>query len=147
MAFQALILGMAGNAGTQSLGVTIRVLMDDSLSAKQKTFLIFKEAKVGFTNGLITGLVSFAFLGLYIHFAKNYGWMDAYAISGCIGVSLWLSMLISSITGTTIPLFFKKIGVDPAVASGPLITTVNDLVGVITYYGLDWIFLINFLHL
>ncbi len=147
MAFQALILGMAGNAGTQSLGVTIRVLMDDSLTGKQKLYLVFKEAKVGFTNGLITGLVSFAFLGLYIHFAKQYGWFDSYAISGCIGISLWLAMLISSITGTTIPLFFKKIGVDPAVASGPLITTVNDLVGVVTYYGLAWIFLINILHL
>ncbi|WP_283651128.1 magnesium transporter [Ileibacterium valens] len=147
MAFQALILGMAGNAGTQSLGVTIRVLMDDSLTSKQKTYLIFKEAKVGFTNGLITGLVSFIFLGLYIHLAKGYGWFDAYAISGCIGVALWLAMLISSITGTTIPLLFKKVGVDPAVASGPLITTVNDLVGVVTYYGLAWIFLINMLHI
>lgn len=147
MAFQALILGMAGNAGTQSLGVTIRVLMDESLTWKQKNYLIFKEAKVGFTNGLILGLVSFLFLGLYIHFAKGYVWWQAYAISGCIGAALWLAMLISSITGTTIPLAFKSMGVDPAVASGPLITTVNDLVGVVTYYGLAWIFLINTLHL
>lgn len=147
MAFQALILGMAGNAGTQSLGVTIRVLMDDSLTGKQKWQLVIKELKVGVVNGLITGFLSFAFLGLYIHFAKGYGWMDAYAISLCIGMAMWLAMIISCITGTTIPLFFKKIGVDPAVASGPLITTVNDMVGVVTYYGLAWIFLINFLHL
>ena len=58
-----------------------------------------------------------------------------------------LAMLISSLFGTVIPIFFQKIGVDPAVASGPLITTVNDLVAVITYYGLSWVILINLLHL
>lgn len=147
MAFQALILGMAGNAGTQSLAVTIRVLMDDSLSGKDKARLAVKEAKVGFVNGLITGTLAFALLGLYIHFAKSYDWTNAYAISLCIGCSLWLAMFISSITGTLIPLFFKSIGIDPAVASGPLITTLNDLVGVITYYGLAWVFLIQFLHM
>ena len=60
---------------------------------------------------------------------------------------LMLAMLISSAVGTCIPLFFKKIRVDPAVASGPLITTVNDLVAVVSYYGLSWIFLISVLHL
>lgn len=147
MAFQSLILGMAGNAGTQSLAVTIRVLMDENLTGKQKVFLIFKEVRVGFVNGLIIGLAAFAVLGLYIHFGKGFVWHESYAISLCIGAALWLAMVISSFTGTTIPLFFKKIGVDPAVASGPLITTINDLVGVITYYGLAWIFLINLLHL
>ena len=49
--------------------------------------------------------------------------------------------------GTCIPLFFKKINIDPAVASGPLITTVNDLVAVITYYGLSWLFLLKMLNL
>lgn len=52
-------------------------------------------------------------------------------------------MLISSMSGTLIPMFFKKIHVDPAVASGPLITTVNDLVAVVAYYGLVWLFLIR----
>lgn len=147
MAFQSLILGMSGNAGTQSLAVTIRVLMDESLDRKQKLSLIWKELKVGFTNGLIIGLVSCAVLGVYIHFFKGYMWDQAYAISACIGIALWVSMIISSLTGTTIPLFFKKIGVDPAVASGPLITTVNDMVGVITYYGLAWLLLIEILHI
>ena len=73
--------------------------------------------------------------------------MYAFAISTCIGASLVLSMLISSAVGTLVPMFFKKIGVDPAVASGPLITTVNDLIAVVTYYGLSLIFLINILKL
>ena len=67
----------------------------------------------------------------------------SFAVSGCIGLSLLVAMLISSAVGTLIPLFFKKINVDPAVASGPLITTMNDLVAVISYYGLSWILLIN----
>lgn len=147
MAFQSLILGMAGNVGTQSLGVTIRVLMDDSLTSKDRRHLVFKEVKVGFMDGIITGALSCVFLGLYIHFVKHFGWGDSYAISACIGIALWMSMIISSFTGTTIPIFFKSLGMDPAVASGPLITTVNDMVGVITYYGLAWIFLIEILHL
>ena len=71
----------------------------------------------------------------------------SFAVSGCIGISLILAMLISSAVGTLIPLFFKKIKVDPAVASGPLITTVNDLVAVVTYYGMSWILLLNVLKL
>ena len=54
-------------------------------------------------------------------------------------------MVISSMSGTVIPMFFKKIHVDPAVASGPLITTVNDLVAVVAYYGLVWVVLIGML--
>ena len=56
-------------------------------------------------------------------------------------------MVISSLVGTIIPIVFKKIGVDPAVASGPLITTVNELVAVVTYYGLTWIFIIDIMHI
>lgn len=56
-------------------------------------------------------------------------------------------MIVSSLVGTVVPIFFHKIKVDPAVASGPLITTVNDLVAVVTYYGLAWILLINILNI
>lgn len=56
-------------------------------------------------------------------------------------------MVVSGMVGTLVPMFFKKIKIDPAVASGPLITTVNDLVAVVTYYGMAWILLINICHL
>ena len=147
MCFQSLILDMAGNVGTQSLAVTIRVLMDESLTGKQKAELVFKEMKIAFSNGSILGILSFALIGLYIALFKGKTFVFAYAVSGCIGISLLLAMVISGAVGTLIPLFFKKIHVDPAVASGPLITTVNDLVAVISYYGLSWIFLINMMHL
>lgn len=141
--FQSLILDMAGNVGTQSLAVTIRVLMDEDLTAKDKIHLVLKEIKVGFSNGLLLGVLALAFLGVYIKVFKGYAFGTAFLISGCVGASLLLAMIISSIVGTLVPLFFHKIKVDPAVASGPLITTVNDLVAVVTYYGLAWIILIQ----
>ena len=147
MAFQSLILDMAGNVGTQSLAVTIRVLTDENLTFSQKGRLVFKEMRVGLCNGLILGLISFALVGLYILIFKGQAPLFSFAVSGCIGISLVVAMLISSAVGTLIPLFFQKIKVDPAVASGPLITTVNDLVAVVAYYGLSWILLLNVMHL
>lgn len=147
MCFQSLILDMAGNVGTQSLAVTIRVLMDESLTGKQKAELVVKEMKIGFCNGGLLGLLSFVCIGLYIYLFKGKSLLFAYAVSGCIGAALLLAMVISSAVGTCIPLVFKKVNIDPAVASGPLITTVNDLVAVVAYYGLSWIFLIQMLQL
>ncbi len=147
MAFQSLILGMSGNVGTQSLAVTIRVLMDETLTARQKVGLVFKESRVGFCNGLILGVASFLVVGLFLVIAKGQPLTYAYAISGCIGISMVTAMLVSSTVGTVIPLFFKQIHVDPAAASGPLITTVNDLVAVVVYYGLCWVLLLQVLHL
>lgn len=147
MAFQSLILDMSGNVGTQSLAVTIRVLTDENLTGKQKLHLITKEMKVGLSNGLILGICSIILIGLYIMIFKGRPAVLAFGVSFCIGAALILAMLISSAVGTIIPIFFKKIKIDPAVASGPLITTVCDLVSVVTYYGLSWILLINILKL
>ena len=145
--FQSLILGMAGNVGTQSLAVTVRLISDEKLDLKEKLLLVFKEVRIALTNGLLLGILSFAAIGVYIALSKHTGWDYAFAVSGCVGAALVLSMLISGFVGTSIPLLFDKIGVDPAVASGPLITTVNDLVAVVTYYGLAYLFLIQFLGL
>jgi magnesium transporter len=147
MAFQSLILDMAGNVGTQSLAVTIRVLTDENLTFSQKLHLVLKEMRVGLFNGILLSAVSVLFIGLYIMLFKGRAAVFSFAVSSCIGVSLILAMLISSAVGTLIPLFFKKIKVDPAVASGPLITTINDLVAVVTYYGISKILLIDILHL
>lgn len=147
VSFQSVILGMSGNVGTQSLAVTIRLLMDENLGTKQKAGMVFREMRIGFSNGLILGILSFVLIGGYLCFLKGKPLEYAFAISMCAGMALLLAMTISSIVGTAVPMFFKKINVDPAVASGPLITTVNDLIGVVTYYGVAWLLLINFLHL
>lgn len=145
--FQSLILDMAGNVGTQSLAVTIRVLADDQVSGADKLRLVTKEIRIGFFNGLFLGIMAFMFIGGYICIFKHNPVHYAFLISGCVGLSLIVAMVISSLVGTLIPIFFNKIKIDPAVASGPLITTVNDLVAVISYYGLVWILLINVLNM
>ena len=144
---QSLVLDMAGNVGTQSLAVTIRVLMDENLTLKEELALLGKEMRVGLLNGGCLGLMALAVLGVYIHVCKGYAWGPAFLISGCVGVSLVVAMVISSLVGTMVPMLFHKIHIDPAVASGPLITTVNDLVAVVTYYGLALLFLVNVFHL
>ncbi len=147
MIFQSLILDMSGNVGTQSLAVTIRVLMDEHLTGRQKRHLVFKESRIGFLNGVLLGILALGGIGVYLMLIKHLAPGMAFAISGCIGIALVLAMLISSLVGTVIPMFFKRIGVDPAVASGPLITTITDMVGVVTYYGMAWLFLIECLHI
>ena len=143
VAFQSLILGMAGNVGTQSLAVTIRSLTGETLSFKEQFKMVIKELKIGFTSGLTLGALSALVIGLFIHFVKGYAFSEAFLTSGCVGLAMCIAMTVSGFTGTFIPIVFKKIGIDPAVASGPLITTVNDLVAVVIYYGLAWVLLLS----
>lgn len=143
IAFQSLILDMAGNVGTQSLAVTIRVLIDENIGKKQKFFLVCKETRIGLVNGMILGILSFVMVGFYLVLLKNQTMNMAFSISACTGIALVVSMVLSSMSGTLIPLMFIKMKIDPAVASGPLITTINDLVAVITYYCLVWVLIIG----
>lgn len=138
--FQSLILDMGGNTGTQSLGVTIRVLSDEDLTPKDRLKFVLKELRVGFFNGLLIGTLAFVLVGVYLTFISKplsdvpeFG----FEVSACIGIALVCTMVIASLDGTLIPIIFKKIGIDPAVASGPLITTINDLVAVCVYYGIS----------
>ncbi len=146
MCFQSLILDMAGNVGTQSLAVAIRVLVDNEISGKNKLSLILKECRIGMINVGILGLFSFGTIGGYLCLMGN-NTAFSFSVSACLGIAMVLAMAISAFAGTVIPVVFQKIGIDPAVASGPLITTVNDMVAVVTYYGLSWLILIQFLHL
>ena len=141
--FQSLILDMAGNAGTQSLAVTIRVLMDEDISGREKLGFVLKEMRVGLVSGLSLGVLTSLCVAIYLWLAKGTTLGYGFAVAGCVGTSLVVAMMVASLTGAVIPMFFHKIKVDPAVASGPLITTVNDLVAVVIYYGLAGIFLVG----
>ena len=147
MSFQSMILDMSGNSGTQSLAVTIRVLTDETLTTRQKFRQFFKELRVGFSNGIILALISFVLVAFYIALFKGQTLGFGFMVSGCLAVSLMIAMTIAASIGTLIPMFFKKIGVDPAVASGPFITTLNDFIAVIVYYSLCYVFLLNVFHL
>lgn len=140
--FQSLVPDMAGNVGTQSLAVTIRVLMDENLTGKQK-FSGGQGSKDRFLKRSTVG---------------HYG----ITLSRCLCASVQRIYLDGSLWNLRLrgslplsgngdlqcrrygdPHVFHKIKVDPAVASGPLITTVNDLVAVVTYYGMAWLLLIR----
>lgn len=96
---------------------------------------------------VILTVMALLFLGDYIHLFKGFSLGCSMMISACVGVSLVGAMVVSSLVGTLTPIFFKKVGVDPAVASGPLITTINDLVAIVVYYGLVAVVLIDIIHL
>lgn len=134
--FQSLITDMAGNVGTQSLAVTIRALMDEGMSGRKIWRFVIKEVLIGASNGLILGVLSFVFVGLYLHFANAISLQISFMVSGCVGTALIASMVLASLVGVVVPFFFNRIHIDPAAASGPLITTVDDLVAVVTYFGL-----------
>ncbi|MBQ4096606.1 MAG: magnesium transporter [Clostridia bacterium] len=147
VSYQSLVLGMAGNVGTQSLAVTIRVLMDDEVGIKEKLRLITKETRVGFLNGLIVGVLALGFIGLYLWLVAGETLAVAFGVACCTGIALPVSMLLSGLAGTAIPIVLKRLRIDPAVASGPMITTINDLVGVVSYYGIAWLMIMQILPL
>jgi len=136
--FQQMISGMSGNVGTQSLAVSVRILSRGDVDGKTMRKTIFKELAVGFFNGLVMGGLSAIAVCLFAYITKSTG--EAFSSALTAGLSVGLSMLastsVSALTGTLIPIFFYKIKIDPAVASGPLITTINDLAAISVYYGL-----------
>lgn len=150
--FQTVILGMAGNAGTQSLAVTIRILSEEEVDKKLIGRMFFKEIRVGFVNGLLLAIVAFISSFLYLWIFKmpittggEFSMGSTLIASSIIAIALLISMTVSSLIGCLIPIAFHALKVDPAVASGPLITTINDLSAVTIYYGLSMILLSSFL--
>lgn len=143
--FQSMILGMAGNVGTQSLAVTIRNLTSESfiLDKKKQRKSIWKELRIGIVNGLIIGVVSFGFVLAYLAITRpeidpgnGYRFNDALIVSSITSVSMFAAIAMASLIGTLFPLILTKLKIDPAVASGPFITTMNDIIAVLIYYGL-----------
>ena len=130
--FQSLILGMAGNTGTQSLAVTISNLNDEDKGIAK---ILFKELLTGFFNGLIIGVLSFILVFVFLTL-RNTGSGIAFKTSIAVGISLISSMSIAAFLGSFVPYILTKLKVDPAVASGPFITTINDIVAIVIYYGL-----------
>ena len=143
VSFQSLILGMAGNVGTQSLAVTVRALGNEETNLKTQLLTIFKEIRVALLNGVALGAISFAIVSAYLLIFASYEATFVFAAAGCVGLAMCFAMAISGLTGSAIPICLYRLGIDPAVASGPLITTINDLVAVLSYYGLAWALLLN----
>ena len=145
VAFQSLILGMAGNVGTQSLAVTVRAIgTSEEFRIRKQLGTVFRETRVALLNGIVLGGVSFLIVGIYLGALGGYAYDFTLAAAGCVGAAMCFAMTVSGFTGAAIPITLYRLGVDPAVASGPLITTVNDLVAVLSYYGLAFGLLLGF---
>ena len=104
---------------------------------------IIKELLTGCLNGLLLGILAFGFVFLFLRItnqgvgtAAHFEVASALKCAGIVGFSLFSAMVVASFIGTTIPIIFYKIKIDPAVASGPFITTINDIVALLIYYGL-----------
>ncbi|MFW5842194.1 MAG: magnesium transporter [Bacillota bacterium] len=136
--FQPLILGMAGNTGTQSLAVTVRGISKayfDDKAYKQKH--VIKELKIGLINGLFIGLISL--LTTYLFLTITSPTMDLGTpldVGLTVGASAFIALAFASTFGAFLPLLLHKIHIDPAVASGPFMTTLNDIIGLVIYFTL-----------
>jgi magnesium transporter len=122
--FTPLIAAMAGNVGVQSSAIIVQGLANDDVKGSIKSRL-FKEMLLAALNGVILALFLFLFVWVYE------GKID---VALAISVSLVVVIIIAGLIGTFVPLFLNKRGIDPAIATGPFITTSNDIFGILIYF-------------
>ncbi|MGG1680242.1 magnesium transporter, partial [Neobacillus sp. NRS-1170] len=130
--FMPMIAGMTGNTGTQSLAVVVRGLISYDIDKGVVARLVTRELGVGITIG-ITCAVLISIIA--------YIWQGNLILGAVVGCSLFFTLIIGTLAGTIIPLILYRFKIDPAVASGPLITTLNDIFSLLTYFGIATMFL------
>ncbi|TWT07312.1 magnesium transporter [Planococcus sp. CPCC 101016] len=130
--FIPLIAGMAGNSGTQALAVAVRGIATGDIEEESKTKLLFREAGTGLITGIVCGIVV---VGLV------YFWKGELLIGVLVGTAVMSSIFVATLAGSFIPLLIHRMKIDPAVASGPFITTLNDIISILIYLGLATTFL------
>ncbi len=137
--FMPLILGLAGNGGTQALAVTVRKLGDTEFESDKKIFQhLFRELRIGALNGLLVGIFAFIVVNVLLFVS---GESDP-SVALIVGAAASIALTASTLAGAGIPILISKLNIDPAVASGPFITTLNDLIAVLVYFGLATLFLL-----
>ncbi|WP_087973287.1 magnesium transporter [Oceanobacillus rekensis] len=130
--FIPLIAGMAGNTGTQALAVAVRGLATGDYGNDGKMKLILREA----ATGLITGSICGVLISVVI-----YVWQGNLFLGLLVGFSIMASLIVATLAGALIPMIMHKFNIDPAVASGPFITTINDIMSILIYFGLATTFM------
>ncbi|EPD52137.1 magnesium transporter [Paenisporosarcina sp. FSL H8-0542] len=130
--FIPLIAGMAGNSGTQALAVAVRGIATGDIAEQSKLKLLMREAG----TGLITGIVCAVF-GVGIVFFSQHDLL----LGLLVGAAIFGSIFVATLSGSFIPLLIHRMNIDPAVASGPFITTLNDIISILIYLGLASMFL------
>ncbi len=128
MSFQPMLLGMGGNVGSQSSTIMVRGIAIGEVEDRYIFKHLLREITVGLLIGLVLGLIVTVF-SFFFHTEHNIGFI--------IGIAMCTNTLMAVSLGTIFPLFFRKVGIDPAVASGPMITTIIDILGLIIYFSLS----------
>lgn len=130
--FIPLIAGMAGNTGTQSLAVAVRGLATGEYGNKGKTKLILREAGTGLITGTVCGIIIAIVIFL---------WKDQLFLGLLVGFTILATLTVATIAGSLIPLVMDRLKIDPAVASGPFISTINDIISILIYFGMATAFM------
>ena len=126
MLFVPAIMAMGGNSGIQTSTVTVRALATGALRRGRVGPALWRELRAASGIGLLLGTVVF----LVAHL-----WTDGSPVAPCAGFAMVAAVVLSAGIGAVIPLSFRTAGIDPAVASGPLITTLNDILSLVIYFG------------
>lgn len=130
--FIPLIAGMAGNSGTQALAVAVRGIATGDYGEQGKLKMIGREAGTGLITGTVCGMV----ITIVIYIWKG----DIY-LGMLVGFSILASLFVSTLAGTLVPMIMDRFNIDPAVASGPFITTINDIISILIYFGMATTFM------
>ncbi|HOO44305.1 MAG TPA: magnesium transporter, partial [Bacillota bacterium] len=138
-----LILGMAGNTGTQSLAVMIRYLTkNEEVDKKQIRYHVSRELRTGLSQGFIIGALIFGMVNLTTLITKGLIGETDLVYAAVTSVSIFIALSISTMLGALIPLVMTKMKIDPAVASGPFISTVSDIITLSIYYSVSLLILL-----
>lgn len=133
-AFIPVIIGMGGNIGTQSSTIIVRGIATGRIEIGSELKVMWKEVRVGIILGALYGLLLGAF--------AKFRFIDADPMLGIVvGLSIGCSMLLAVAVGTFVPMFLRKVDIDPAIASGPFVTTSIDILGVLFYFVIAEYFL------
>jgi magnesium transporter len=122
--FIPLIAAMGGNVGIQSSAIVVQAIASNSMGLESITKKLFKEFLVAFTNGFILATLIFAY---------NFFVIDSFALTVTVSSALLIVIIFAALFGTTIPLILNRLKIDPALATGPFITTMNDIIGLFIY--------------
>jgi magnesium transporter len=126
LAFVPVVLGMGGNIGSQTSTITVRGLATGRVGEARLGHFLWQQIRVGSLLGLVSSLLC----GL-----AAVAWMRNLAFGVVVSAALFSAIFLASLSGAVVPILFERLGIDPAVAAGPLVTTSSDIAGIILYFG------------
>ena len=129
-----IVASMGGNAGMQTLAVTIRAIATKELTAGNFNRVVLKEFLIGILNGLIFALITALIVQV---------WFKENNLSILIAISMILNMIVAGLFGILVPVSLKKLNIDPALASSVFVTTITDVIGFLSFLGIGSYFFLN----